>query len=207
MNLSRITLRGLSLSSAPKVRFKIVLIGDGMVGKTTIAKRYLGKGFEQEYIRTLGVDFYKKITKIKHPRLGDVMIEWYIWDLGGQYYWSDVRPMYYTGAKGGILVYDVARPETFANVKYWLAEFIKNVGHVAPLVLVGNKIDLRGKVPNTVPKEKGEELAKIISEKMGIEVPYFEASAKEGININEIFNYLAVNIIDFLLKKRLQARK
>ena len=193
------------MSNLPRVRFKIVLMGDGMVGKTTIAKRYLGKAFEKEYIRTLGVDFYKKESVIEHEKLGKVLIEWYIWDLGGQYYWSEVRPGYYKGARGGILIYDVTRPETFANIKYWLKEFIKNAGQQRPLVLVGNKIDLRNSAENTVPREKGEEIAKILTEKLGFTVPYYEASAKEGININEIFEHLARLIIDQALKKRAQA--
>lgn len=173
-----------------------------MVGKTTIAKRYLGKAFQKEYIRTLGVDFYKKETSIDIDAIGKVLVEWYIWDLGGQYYWGDVRPAYYKGARGGILVFDVSRPETFYNTKYWLAEYIKNVGPSAPLVLVGNKVDLRNEIPTTVPKEKGTELAKILSQKMGIEVPYYEASAKEGLNINEIFEVLAKLIVHSILRKR-----
>ncbi len=175
-----------------------------MVGKTTIAKRYLGKAFEKEYIRTLGVDFYKKITKINFNPFGELMIEWYIWDLGGQYYWSDVRPGYYKGAKGGILVFDVTRPETFINTKYWLKEYITNVGKDAHIILVGNKIDLRDPSKNHVTTEMGQELAKKFSEILGREVKYYESSAKEGININEIFHELAEEILKHLLSKKRQ---
>ena len=110
------------------VRVKIVLLGDGAVGKTSIAKRYLGHGFIQEYKATIGVDFYIKKTELT---LNDskFLIEWSIWDLAGQPHWKEVRPGFYAGAQGALIVFDVTRKQTLLNVIEWTNEFIKNSGH------------------------------------------------------------------------------
>ena len=190
-----------------RANFKIVLMGDGMVGKTSLAKRYLGKGFDTKYLRTLGVDFYIKETAINHPMLGQVSINWTIWDLGGQYVWKDVRPIYYKGAKGGILVFDVARPVTFTNTKYWLYEFIKNAGKGHPVVLVGNKVDLRDEGYETINSKMGEELAKEFSKYLDWEVKYIESSAKTGLNVKEVFEFLGIQILDKLIEEAKKKRQ
>lgn len=169
---------------------KIVLIGDGAVGKTSIAKRYLGKEFEHEYIMTIGVDFFKKESKINIPDVGEITFIWHIWDLSGQPHWRHVRPAFYRGSRGALLVFDVSNRESYNDAIEWAREFVRNSGKY-PLVLVGNKIDLRELVPDCITSIEGKELAKKIGEELGIDVPYIETSAKENINIDAAFSMLA----------------
>jgi len=174
------------------------LIGEGAVGKTSIAKRYLKGEFTHEYKQTLGVDIFSKSTKIDIGQR-TIRIQWIIWDLAGQPKYKDVRKTFYKGAKGGILVFDVSRKETYEAAMNWANEFIINSGR-HPIVLVGNKIDLREKYPDCVTREEGEKLAKILSKMLGYEVPYVESSALKNINIDEIFNTLGRLILSKVFK-------
>lgn len=190
-----------------EVLIKIVLIGDGAVGKTSIAKRYLGKEFEHEYIMTVGVDFYKKGTTIEIPEIGSIHFVWHIWDLSGQPHWEHVRPAFYRGARGALLVFDVSNKQSYIDAPQWAREFIKNSGGYYPIVLVGNKIDLRDKIENCITTEEGLELAKKLSEMMNMEVPYIETSALLGINIDAAFNKLAEIIFKKTLKEIKEKRE
>jgi len=183
------------------VRFKIVLIGDGGVGKTSIARRYLGEGFTQEYIKTIGANFYVKRTIFTDNFFGRILIEWSIWDLAGQPTWDQVRPLYYKGAKAALVVFDVTNARSYYNIPKWISEFWKNAGGVLPFVLVGNKIDLRDAHPNALSPEVGQKYAKLASQQVGVEIPYIETSAKTGENINEAFNYLARIILEYAAAK------
>lgn len=194
------------LSRAKLVRFKVVLIGDGGVGKTSIARRYLGEGFTHEYIKTIGANFYVKRTVYSDHRFGKILIEWNIWDLAGQPSFDQVRPLYYKGAKAALVVFDITNPRSYYNIPRWINELWKNAGGVLPFVLIGNKIDLRSKYPNSLPPEAGLKYAKQVSQPVGVEIPYLETSAKTGENINEAFEYLAKVILEYAAAK-LRAKK
>jgi len=190
-----------------RIRVKIVLIGDGGVGKTSIARRYLGESFIHEYKRTIGADFYVKRDTYHDDNLGKVMFEWLIWDLAGQPAYNEVRPLYYRGAQGALVVFDVTRPETYYNIPKWLSEYWRHCGSVLPFVLVGNKVDIRDSASNPVPPEAGQEYAKIASKTVGIDIPYIETSAKTGENISQAFEFLARVIIDYTKYKLRRTKK
>ena len=200
-----------------EIQVKIVLIGDAAVGKTSIAQRFLGKEFTHEYIMTIGVDFYKKETTIHVPDYGELSFKWHIWDLAGQPHWRHVRPAFYLGARGAILVFDVSNRESYNNAVQWAKEYIRHAGGKYPLVPVGNKIDLRDSVPGCITEEEGKELAKKLSEIFGFEVPYVETSALMNINIDKAFKMLAELIVfkvmesvkkkKFLLKRTKEEEK
>ncbi len=183
------------------IRFKVVVIGDSGVGKTTIVKRFLGEPFSEIYIKTLGVDFYSKSEIYNFKGVGKVKIFWDIHDFGGQPTFSSIRRLAYFGAHAGIVVFDVSNVQSFKNLKYWLEEFVTFCG-VRPILLVGNKIDLREKVITLSPKV-GEKFASMLSESFGIEVPYLETSAKLGINVNKAFKTLAQSLFRFRVTKEL----
>jgi len=185
---------------AEPLNIKVVLIGDGFVGKTSIARAFLGKEFEHEYIMTVGVDFYKKETEAYMEDLGNIKFLWMIWDISGQPHWKNVRPAFYRGAKGAFLVFDVSNRKSYENAPEWAKEFIKHAGR-RPIILIGNKIDLREKKPDLCLKfEDGLKLAEKISQIVGIEVPYVETSALLNINIDEAFQKLATLISKLYLK-------
>lgn len=183
-----------------KAHIKIVLLGDGGVGKTSIARRYLKKGFSHEYKQTIGVDVFAKNSSLEiHGNR--VNISWVIWDLAGQPKFKEVRKEFYRGAKGAVLVFDVSRKETFDNIVHWANEFASNAGKY-PVVLVGNKIDLRDQNKDAVQEKDGRKLAAALSKMFNIDVPYIEASALLDIKIDDIFNALGFLILSKYFKKK-----
>ncbi len=180
---------------------KIVVIGDGAVGKTSLRRRFLGQGFNASYLETLGADF-----AVKHISFDDVSFKCDIWDLAGQPQFQYVRKMYYKGAMGALIIYDVSRYASFESVPHWLEELWKSneIGMV-PAVLIGNKLDLRIPGIHAVPTESGSQYAADVSNmtrKFGFEIPYIETSAKHGTNVNEAFYLLIRNIFSYLVKKQ-----
>ncbi|MHA1236911.1 MAG: Rab family GTPase [Candidatus Hodarchaeales archaeon] len=135
--------------------WKIVLVGDGAVGKTSLRKRYLGQGFDTDYLSTMGADFALHDTTIEETQIS-TEIRWQIWDLAGQPIFKDVVQAYYTKIFGGILVYDVTRRQTFENAEKWLTDMWEHSGREknVPVVLLANKIDLRDEGAETVSTDE-----------------------------------------------------
>lgn len=192
--------------SAQLIRIKLVLIGEGAVGKTSIARAYLGKKFIHGYKATVGADFYVKRDVFMDPVLGSVSCEFLIWDLAGQPQFSQVRPLYYRGARAAISVFDLSRKETFLALPNWINEFWRNAGGAWPLILVGNKADLRDRKP-CLPPEVGKRYAERLSSVLGIHIPYVETSALTNYNIKEAFHQLVITLLAFYRKKYLRRLK
>lgn len=177
------------------MRPKIVTIGDGAVGKTSIVQRYIGKGFTENYIPTFGAEFhtYKKKYNL---RGGPVTFEWNLWDIAGQSRFKKVRKKYLLNTRAAIVVFDITRSITLKHTKKWVEEFYSSAREKSPFVLLGNKVDLRGTDEEEVPPEEGERLATELSEKYGIKVPYLETSAKTNKNLGKAFKLLATKIVE-----------
>ncbi len=187
-------MEGISISLDPlRKQFKVCLIGDGFVGKTSIRRTFLGQVFKRSYIATLGVDFAQKTLQMdKKP------IYLIIWDIAGQPLFQGLRRRYYDGSSGLILVYSVVDRESFDNASKWLVEAHGFMGDLPPLIIVGNKIDLRPNHPKeeTVSYEEGLEFTERFGEKMNTPSIFIEASALTGENIDEAFKKLAEMMID-----------
>ncbi|MFW9854078.1 MAG: GTP-binding protein [Candidatus Thorarchaeota archaeon] len=169
--------------------WKIVLVGDGAVGKTSLRKRYLGEGFESDYLSTMGADFALYDTTI-----GATEIRWQIWDLAGQPVFADVVKAYYTKIFGGVLVYDVTRRHTFKNSENWLNDLWTNSGRErkVPVVLLGNKIDLRDEEgAEATSTDEGQ----VLADRLG--VPLIETSAKSGAGVQAAFEELGKAILKY----------
>jgi len=177
---------------------KVILLGDPMVGKTSIVLRYVRKGFQKNYLATIGVDIYSKTSLIRLEKMGSVSIIWQIWDIAGHKRWEEIRKGAYRGAHGAIFVYDVSREKTYENIINWANEFVKMAGK-RPSVLVANKIDLRGK-QNCLTYEDGMKLKNELEKLLGYDIPYIESSALEGVNIDEIFETIGKKIIESILR-------
>ena len=178
----------MSPDTAGTMMFKIVIIGDGAVGKTSVRRKYLGKGFISSHIATIGVDFAQKYTQVDSTTVRLV-----IWDLAGQTGFERVRKHYYQGCSALVLVYDVTNRETFDNATRWLVEAFTYSGEIPPTAILANKSDLRnsGDYSEFVQPEEGQAFAKMFTEKLGIPSIFFETSAKNGENIEEAFSDLA----------------
>jgi len=150
----------------------------------------MGEGFKQNYLQTIGADFAVKRLVEDGSQVAQ------IWDLAGQPRFSVVRSGYYIGCKGAILVFDISRPESFYSLPDWITELMNNVGvgEPLPMVLVGNKADLRDHTDNPIEVDQGEEYAKQLSDWANMEVPFLESSALTGFNVDKVFNSLIVNI-------------
>ncbi|MHA1222866.1 MAG: GTP-binding protein [Candidatus Heimdallarchaeaceae archaeon] len=180
--------------------FKITLLGEGAVGKTSLRRRYLGESFKEGYMMTIGADF-----AVKKMAIGQTEYTLQIWDLAGQQRFSAVREVYYRGTAGALLVFDISRPETYEILPNWLHELIRNnKNRIVPLVLIGNKADLRETSPYTVPKNYAQEYADQLSEWSGFYVPYMETSAKTGLNVEKVFTLLTEQISAYFERMRIE---
>ncbi|MGY5878915.1 MAG: GTP-binding protein [Candidatus Thorarchaeota archaeon] len=177
----------MSPETAGTMMFKLVLIGDGAVGKTSIRRKYLGKGFISSHIATIGVDFAQKYIQVDNTTVRLV-----IWDLAGQTGFERVRKHYYQGCSALVLVYDITNRDTFDNATRWLAEAFTHSGEVPPTAILANKSDLRNSdgYSEFVKPEEGQAFAKLFTEKLGVPSVFFETSAKNGENIEETFSTL-----------------
>lgn len=165
-------------------QFKVCLIGDGYVGKTSIRRQYLGTGFKASYLPTLGVDFAH--TTLMYDGTKTQLV---IWDIAGQPLFKSLRKRYYQGCSGLILVYSVVDRDTFDNASKWLVEAHGFLGELPPLIVVGNKIDLRPtrSERQIVSYEEGMEFTEKFSNKLNVEAEFIETSALTGENIDNAF--------------------
>ncbi|MFQ5979604.1 MAG: GTP-binding protein [Candidatus Heimdallarchaeota archaeon] len=182
--------------------YKVTLLGDGAVGKTALRDRFMGKAFTADYMMTIGADFATKVVDLPNAQL-----KFQLWDLAGQPRFEAVRELYYRGSLGGMLIFDVTRPPSFENTPSWVKELWKNNGKgKIPIVILGNKIDLRGAYPENLGSGHGMALAKNLSDIAGFHIPYLETSAKTGENVNEAFALLGQTILQYI-KARMASKK
>ena len=164
--------------------FKIVIIGDSGVGKTNLISRYLKNDFKPETKATIGVEFNDKKYEYKNKK-----IKIQIWDTAGQERYRSLTSMYYKGAKGAILVYDITSKNSFENIDKWLIEMKKTADENIKIILIGNKCDLIDK--REVKEDDGKIKAKDLN------VPFMETSALNCINVEKAFNFLIEEIANF----------
>jgi len=177
------------MSIEPKRAYKIVLIGDPEVGKTSIRRKYMGKSFRADYLKTLGADF--AATKVNVE--GDTVLLT-IWDLAGQSIFHGMRSSFYHGCKCALVVCDVTNPHSLENSFKWAEEatnYAKN--SLQEIYLIGNKIDLED--DRLVQNSQMEETAKKFREAFKFSVKVYETSALTGENINELFEYMSRRLI------------
>ncbi|MFW9917757.1 MAG: GTP-binding protein [Candidatus Thorarchaeota archaeon] len=183
--------------------YKITLLGDFAVGKTSLRHRFMGGFFDTNYMMTIGADFASKMINAEGRQ-----IKFQIWDLAGQPRFSAVRKLYYRSAVGALVVFDVTTPESLQNVPNWVEELWKHNGSgVLPIILLGNKIDLRHKFAEVVTADQGNAMAEQLAERAiekDFEVSYLETSAKTGQNVHQAFQDLGLRIADFVDRERKQ---
>ena len=177
------------MSSSYDYLFKVVVLGEGAVGKTAIVTRFSHGFFRTDYKTTIGSQFAVKNIDVEGAEGENQVVKLQIWDVAGQSRFQILRPMYYRGSNGGLLVYDVSRRRTFMLLQEWLDELHKAIQKEIPLVLVANKTDLPDRV---VEPSEGREFA----DSHGM--PYVESSAKTGEGVVDIFEQLGT----ILVKKR-----
>lgn len=163
--------------------YKVLVLGDSNVGKTCIVHRYCDETYYDTYISTIGIDFKQKIIS-----LDGTPIKMQIWDTAGQERFRTLTTAYYRGAMGILLMYDVTNQESFNNLTYWLKNIEENASPDVVKVLAGNKCDATSQ--RVVDEETGQKIAE------NYDIPFYEVSCKQNINIDTIFLTLARLIRD-----------
>jgi small GTP-binding protein len=168
---------GAPLSNDPSALpiYKVVVAGDGNVGKTSLVRRYCEGKFDESRVTTMGVDFQTKVVTV-----GDKTVKLSIWDVAGQDRFISFRDTFYRGAHAVALVYDVTSPSTFFNLMHWRDE-IQSIVPLVPMIVIGNKIDL----PCIIPPDEVKGWARSYN------MPFFLTSAMTGEAVSDFFATLA----------------
>ena len=164
---------------------KILLIGDSLVGKTCLIQRYANGIFKEDYITTVGLDYYTK-----QEMINNLNVSVKLWDTAGQERFKALTPSFFRNAEGVVIAYDVTNSESFDNLKFWISSiktnlFEKNI--FIPIIIIGNKIDLEDM--RDISKDVASAFAKENNFK------YFETSAKTGEGVDEAFRDLVNQIL------------
>ena len=154
--------------------FKVLLLGDTDVGKSSLILRYTEETFNSKLVNSIGVDF-----KMKKKEIDGKIIKVQIWDTAGHERFRSITYSYYRGANAIIIVFDITDKKSFLSITEWLKQIEKHAKENVFKFLVGNKSDL------SEERKVTYEEAKEYADKH--DLPYIETSAKEGININELF--------------------
>lgn len=162
-----------NVQNTPK--FKVILVGDGGVGKTTFVKRHRTGEFDKKYVPTMGVDVHPLPF---HTNLGKVIFN--CWDTAGQEKMGGLRDGYYIGGQAAIIMFDVTSRITYKNVPHWHRD-ISRVCDEIPIVLCGNKIDSKDRrvKPRDIYFHRKRNLQ------------YYDISAKSNYHFEKPFLYIA----------------
>lgn len=164
--------------------FKILLLGDGGVGKTSLLLRFIDNTFDPDYKSTIGVQFMTRVV-----RFDNKFVKLIIWDIAGQSKHATYRHLYYKAANGIILVYDITRSRSFENLSRWLQDARASIGTDLKIAVLGNKMDLEWE------RAVQWQLGKYFTDQNNAEI-FSETSAKSGANVDAAFLALARALVE-----------
>jgi len=174
------------MATRKKVLLKVIILGDSGVGKTSLMNQYVNRKFSNQYKATIGADFLTKDVMID-----DRLVTMQIWDTAGQERFQSLGVAFYRGADCCVLVYDVTNPNSFKSLDSWRDEFLIQAPprdpENFPFVVLGNKVDLENRAVSTKRAQTWCQSK--------TDIPYFEVSAKEAINVEQAFQTIARNAL------------
>jgi Ras-related protein Rab-1A len=162
--------------------FKILLIGNPSVGKSSVFTQYVDNSYSALTVSTMGIDF-----KIKTLKINNKYIKLQLWDTAGQERFKTLTRSYYRGSHGIIIIFDITNRESFNNIRNWIYE-INNYSENTCNILVGNKLDLIDK--REITYKEAKEFAAMH------DLTYIEVSASNNINIHNIFDFLSKELMN-----------
>ncbi|MHA1143383.1 MAG: Rab family GTPase [Candidatus Helarchaeota archaeon] len=162
-------------------KFKICVVGDYSVGKTSLINRFVKNTFQSNYMPTLGANLLRK----EYEEEDGTKIKLILWDIAGQELFHQARKQFYINAQGVFYVYDVTREESFTSIRNWKTEIVNTIQEDHEEILVANKMDLEP----VVSSEEGRKLA----EELGMD--FIETSAKTDMNVEKAFHQLAQSLV------------
>lgn len=168
------------------IMLKLVIAGEGGVGKTTLVRRYV-EGVYHDSLLTVGTAFAAK-RLIVNDGHGPTHVKLQIWDFGGEKRFRFLLPKFCIGARGAMLSFDLNRFSTFLKIDQWL-ELVRGNTEDIPIVLIGMKADLQ----RAIDRKEVIEFAK----KQGLKA-YFETSSKENLNVTPAFDYIAKQMLEYV---------
>jgi small GTP-binding protein len=175
---------------------KLLLLGDGGVGKTSLILRYVENKFKEEYSMSLGVDFLTKTIEFIDDQDVQRTVAMQIWDIAGQSRHVSYSHLYLRGALGAFYVFDLTHKESLLHIQdRWQSQVLR-VSPKCLSILIGNKADLKKQRTLTVTQTKR------IRQAMHV-IDYIETSAKTGQNVNEAFHTMAIKVLNVKVKKYL----
>ena len=177
-----------ALAEEYDLMFKILLLGDSGVGKSSLLLRYTKNEFISDMRSTIGVEF-----ALKYITIDNYQLKIQIWDTAGMERYRSITNAYYKGAKGVIVLYDICRKKSFENVDKWIDDFKSKADDDAVIILIGNKSDLDDK--REVSKEEGESKAQMNK------FAFMETSAKDNNNVQKAFETLFGEIVKIYKNK------
>jgi len=168
--------------STNETQLKLLIIGEGGVGKTSILQRFIENTFEKGLTSTIGIDFRSKRIEIDKEE-----VELQIWDTAGQERFFAITKSYYRGSDGIFLTFDISSESSFKNIEKWIGAVQAKIDENVPIFLLGNKKDLidRGDISKLSTTHKIKELSE------RLRLPWYITSAQSGENIEEIFTDMA----------------
>ncbi|KAG8343147.1 ADP ribosylation factor family Ras of Complex Roc domain [Trypanosoma vivax] len=177
-------------SPAPK-KYKVVLLGESGVGKTSLVQRLAKNEWCENQNSTVGASFFRYACP-----LGDTAVHFDIWDTAGQERYKSLASMYYRGAAAALVVYEIPSYETFERAKYWVRELAANSPETI-VYLVGNKSDIRDASAGT---EEGNSRRFVCSQEVAAyarecNMMFSEASARNGTGVNGVFAQIAKQLV------------
>lgn len=172
-------------------KWKIVIVGDAAVGKTSLIRRYTTDSFEKDYISTLGMQFSKYEEDVAGEK-----VELLLWDLAGQESFSTLRERFYAGSSGAIIVFSLSPEEieTYNHVAKWLSDIKETCGNI-PVMLFGNKADLVDQnAIATSPDYTTSDVHVLKFAQYNKIIKYFRTSALTGQDVKEAFQALIIKL-------------
>ncbi|KPI93255.1 Ras-related protein Rab-7a [Papilio machaon] len=174
------------MASRKKVLLKVIILGDSGVGKTSLMNQFVNKKFSNQYKATIGADFLTKEVIVD-----DRIVTMQIWDTAGQERFQSLGMAFFRGADCCVLVFDVTAPNTFKSLESWRDEFLIQASprdpDNFPFVILGNKVDLENR---GVSAKRAQQWCQSKND-----LPYFETSAKEAVNVELAFQTIARNAL------------
>lgn len=160
-------------------KWKVVVIGEPTVGKTTLMLQYTESHFKELYIPTVGVQVSIKKVVVKNEKTKKKeLIDLTIWDIAGHSKFHEIRKVFYEGATAFLLLYDITNEASFEGTSFWTNDVTKIIGNSYGM-LIGNKHDLQK--DRVITESRGQKLATTLR------LDFMETSAKTGENVNNVF--------------------
>ena len=180
-----------------KLKFKLVVLGDASVGKTSLIHSFVEGYFRESYLATIGVAFLTKNinTTLKNGKKANIVLQ--IWDIGGQSIFQSIRSNYLKGAQGAFILFDVTNRNSLIHIDDWISELTKalNITDLSriPLLVIGNKIDL------DFDERLKQRVFDYLRNQFKFKIPITYTSAKTSEGMNEAFEEITNLMIKIVL--------